>query len=290
MITCFPMKKLILMFVAFIAFATSGFSQEKGVFYEITGNGLESPSYLFGTIHIICENDFFLGKNVQDKVAAAQKLVLEIDLDDPNMMQVVFANINNPEGEKITDYLNEDQFKATQQFLLENAAVDISMMKSMRPFMLLSMLYPKMLECETKAYELELMKIAKENEMPVLGLELIEDQISVFENIPLEEQYKNLYDYVSDFEKGRREFKKLIETYSSKDIERMVEMVGESPEYKNYQDIMLDNRNLNWISPMKTMMEGGKMFFAVGAGHLGGEKGLINLLRKEGYTVTAIEE
>jgi len=284
------MKKLILVIVVFIAYATSGISQEKGLFYEITGNGLEAPSYLFGTIHIICENDFYLGKNVKERVAAAHKLVLEIDLDDPNIMQIVFANINNPSGEKITDYLDEDQFKATQQFLLENAAVDIGMMKSMRPFMLLSMLYPKMLECETKAYELELMKIAKENEMPVLGLESIEDQLSVFENIPLEEQYKNLYDYVSDFEKGRKEFKKLIETYNSKDIERMVEMVGESPEYKNYQDIMLDNRNHNWINPMKTLMAEGKMFFAVGAGHLGGEKGLLNLLRREGYSIKAIEE
>lgn len=284
------MRKLILMIGAFIAYVNFGICQEKGLFYEITGNGLESPSYLFGTIHIICEDDFYLGQNVQDKVIEAQKLVLEIDLDDPNMMQVVFANINNPSGEQITDYLDEDQFKATQQFLLENAAVDIGMMKSMRPFMLLSMLYPKMLECETKAYELELMKIAKENEMPVLGLESIEDQLLVFESIPLDEQYKNLYDYVSDFEKGRKEFKKLIETYSSKDIDRMVEMVSESPEYKNYQDIMLDNRNSNWISPMKSMMAEGKMFFAVGAGHLGGTKGLLNLLRKEGYNIKAIEE
>jgi len=284
------MRKVLLVIFAFFAYASSGICQEKGLFYEITGNGIESPSYLFGTIHIICEKDFFLGKNVQDKVVAARKLVLEIDLDDPNMMQVVFANINNPDGEQITDYLNDEQFQATQQFLLENAAIDIGMMKSMRPFMLLSMLYPKMLECETKAYELELMKIAKENEMPVLGLETIEDQLMVFENIPLSEQYKNLYDYVSDFEKGRKEFRKLIDTYSSKDIERMVEMVGESPEYKNYQDIMLDNRNVNWIEPMKTMMKDGKMFFAVGAGHLGGKKGLINLLREEGYTVRAIEE
>lgn len=284
------MRKLILMLGAFIAYVNFGFCQEKGLFYEITGNGLESPSYLFGTIHIICEDDFYLGQNVHDKVIEAQKLVLEIDLDDPNMMQVVFANINNPSGEKITDYLDEDQFQATQQFLLENAAVDIGMMKSMRPFMLLSMLYPKMLECETKAYELELMKIAKENEMPVLGLESIEDQLSVFESIPLDEQYKNLYDYVSDFEKGRKEFKKLIETYSSKDIERMVEMVGESPEYKNYQDIMLDNRNSKWIAPMKAMMEEGKMFFAVGAGHLGGEKGLLSLLKKEGYNISLLEE
>lgn len=284
------MRKLILIIGAFIACVNFGFCQEKGLFYEITGNGLESPSYLFGTIHIICEDDFYLGQNVQDKVVEAQKLVLEIDLDDPHMMQVVFANINNPSGEKITDYLDEDQFQTTQQFLLENAAVDIGMMKSMRPFMLLSMLYPKMLECETKAYELELMKIAKENEMPVLGLESIEDQLSVFENIPLDEQYKNLYDYVSDFEKGRKEFKKLIETYRSKDIERMVQMVGESPEYKNYQDIMLDNRNSKWITPMKSMMEEGKMFFAVGAGHLGGEKGLLNLLREEGYNINLLEE
>jgi len=255
-----------------------------------SGNGLEKPSYIFGTIHIICESDFHLGENVQQKLASSRKLVLEIDLDDPDMMQVVFANINNPSGEKITDFLDENQFEATREFILENAAIDIAMMKAMRPFMLLSMLYPKMLECETKAYEIELMHIAKENEMPVLGLESIEDQLSVFEKIPLNEQYKNLYDYVSDFEKGRKEFRELMATYASKDIEKMVEMVGESPEYKNYQDIMLDNRNMNWIAPMKAMMVEGNTFFAVGAGHLGGEKGVLNLLREEGFSVKPISE
>ncbi|KEO72862.1 TraB/GumN family protein [Anditalea andensis] len=284
------MKNIIVLLLAFIAYANVGFCQEKGLFYEISGNGLVAPSYLFGTIHLICEEDFYLGQQVLEKVKSSQNLVLEINLDDPNMMQVVFSNINNPSGEKITDYLNDDQFDATQAFLKENASVDINMMKSMRPFMLLSMLYPKILDCETKAYELELMKIAKQNEISIRGLESIEDQLAVFENIPLEEQYKNLYDYVLDFEKGRRDFLQLIETYRSKDIERMVEMVSESPEYKNYQGILLDDRNHNWLSPMMAMMKEGNMFFAVGAGHLGGENGMVNLLRKEGYTVTVLEE
>jgi uncharacterized protein len=284
------MKKTLLFLVAVFTFLTAGFGQENGVFYEISGNGLSQPSYLFGTIHIICEEDFEIGENLIQKLEKSQSLVLEIDLDDPKLMQVVFANMNNPEGEVITDYLDEGQFEATREFLLENAAVDIGMMKSMRPFMLLSMLYPKMLECETKAFEIELMKIAKENELRVHGLETIEDQLEVFENIPLEDQYKNLYDYISDFEKGRQEFRKLINTYKSKDIEQMVDIIADIPEYKNYQDLMLNNRNLNWISPMKQYMQDGTMFFAVGAGHLGGEKGLVKLLEKEGYLVKAIVE
>ncbi|WP_143962403.1 TraB/GumN family protein [Litoribacter populi] len=284
------MKKNLLLFLATFAIVFTSLAQDKGLLYEISGNGLEKSSYLFGTIHIICEEDFELSDQVVQKVAESQSLVLEIDLDDPSMMQIVFANINNPDGEKITDFLDDEEFIATKDFLLENAAVDISMMKSMRPFMLLSMLYPKMLECETKAYEIELMQIAKENERTVEGLETIQDQLSVFEHIPLEEQYKNLYDYVSDFEKGRREFRKLIDTYKTKDVNKMVEIVGESPEYKNYQDVMLHNRNKNWIEPMKSFMEEGQKFFAVGAGHLGGELGLLNLLRNEGYTVTVIEE
>ncbi|MEX0883326.1 MAG: TraB/GumN family protein, partial [Cyclobacteriaceae bacterium] len=69
----------------------------------------------------------------------------------------------------------------------------------------------------------------------------------------------------------------------------LVEMVSQSPEYREYQDILLDERNKNWMAPMQSMMRDGSMFFAVGAGHLGGETGLINLLKQKGYTLQRLD-
>ncbi len=260
-------------------------AQDKGVFWEISGPGLSKPSYLFGTIHLICEQDYKLSQEVADKLKDSEALIMEVDMDDPSLALSMLSKMQNDEGESITDYLSEEEYQATRRKLKERTGVDLDMLKQMRPFMLMSLIYPNLLECEIKSYENELMKLAKSQRLDIRGLESVDDQLSVFDQIPLEEQYRSFFEYAENLEKGRREFRKLIATYLKEDIELLVKMVSESPEYKAYQDILLDKRNQNWIAPMEALMKEGTMFFAVGAGHLGGEKGLLRLLEKKGYNL-----
>jgi uncharacterized protein len=269
----------------FLLLSMSLHSQDKGVFWEISGPGLSKPSYLFGTIHLICEQDFKLSKEVEEKLKDSEALIMEVDMDDPALALSMLAKMQNEEGESITDYLTEKEYQAIRQKLIERTGVDLDMLKNMRPFMLMSLIYPNLLECEIKSYENELMKLAKSQQLEIRGLESVDDQLSVFDQIPLEEQYRSFFEYAENLDKGRQEFRKLIATYLREDIELLVKMVSESPEYKAYQDILLDKRNQNWISPMEELMNEGSMFFAVGAGHLGGEKGLLKLLKQEGYTL-----
>ena len=79
--------------------------------------------------------------------------------------------------------------------------------------------------------------------------------------------------------------------YKSQDIEAMSRMLGSSDEtdLAKYESMLITTRNSNWIPIMKKMMQEKVTFFAVGAGHLGGEKGVVNLLRKAGYKVTALK-
>ncbi|MBD3626699.1 TraB/GumN family protein [Cyclobacterium sp.] len=259
--------------------------QEKGVFWKISGNGLSTSSYLFGTIHLICEQDFAMSERVSDKLAQSNALVLEIDMDDPSLQMAMMANIYNEDGQKITDFLSEEEYQEIRTFLKERTGMDMDMLKTMRPMVLMSLIYPNLLECETKAFESELMALAKTNDMEIVGLESVNDQLSLFDLIPLKEQYRSFYTYADNIEKGKREFKKLIASYKEEDILALLELVSESPEYKDYQEVLLDQRNLNWIDPMATMMKKGSMFFAVGAGHLAGDTGLIQLLKKKGYSL-----
>lgn len=264
-------------------------AQEQGVFWKISGNGLSRPSYLFGTIHLICEDEFRLGKQLELKLKESKTLILEVDMDDPSLALSMMAKMHNEGGETITDFLTEEEYEQTRSLLMERTGMDIAMLKNMRPFMLMSLIYPNLLECETKSYENELMRIAKSNKMEILGLESVDDQLSIFDQIPLADQYRSFYEYAGDLDKGRQEFKALIRAYSREEIGQLVQMVADSPEYRDYQDILLDNRNQNWIDPMGELMKKGPVFFAVGAGHLGGEQGLIQLLKYEGYKVTRIE-
>lgn len=279
------LKKLIIVAGIFLIGSLSAIGQEEGVFWKISGNGLTKSSYLFGTIHLICEQDFLMSERVSNKLAQANALVLEIDMDDPSLQMTMMANIYNEEGQKITDFLSEEEYQEIRTFLKERTGMDMDMLKTMRPMVLMSLIYPNLLECETKAFEKELMDLAKARDIEIIGLESVNDQLSLFELIPLEEQYRSFYTYADNLEKGKKEFKKLIESYKEEDISALLQLVSESPEYKDYQEVLLDQRNLNWIDPMALMMKKGSMFFAVGAGHLAGDSGLIQLLKKEGYSV-----
>jgi len=279
------LKKLIFVAGIFLIGSFSAIGQEEGVFWKISGNGLTNSSYLFGTIHLICEQDYLMSERVSNKLAQANALVLEIDMDDPSLQMTMMANIYNEDGQKITDFLSEEEYQEIRTFLKERTGMDMDMLKTMRPMVLMSLIYPNLLECETKAFEKELMDLAKAKDIEIMGLESVNDQLSLFELIPLEEQYRSFYTYADNLEKGKKEFKKLIESYKEEDISALLQLVSESPEYKDYQEVLLDQRNLNWIDPMALMMKKGSMFFAVGAGHLAGDSGLIQLLKKEGYSV-----
>ena len=90
---------------------------------------------------------------------------------------------------------------------------------------------------------------------------------------------------------GNSEFAKMVEMYKSQDIESMSQMMsGDDTEgLGQYESMLITTRNLNWIPLMAKSMKEKQTFFAVGAGHLGGKKGVVNLLRKEGYTVKPLK-
>jgi hypothetical protein len=267
---------------------TSYGQEEKGVFWEITGENIAEPSYLFGTIHLICEEDFSLSEQVTDKLYASETLVLEIDMDDPGLQIEMMNNIYNKEGQQITDFLTKEEYMKLRTFLKERTGMDLDMLKKMRPMVLMSLIYNNLLACETRSFENELMKLAKAKEIELVGMETVEDQLSLFDIIPLRDQYRTFYTYTSDLEKGQREFRKLIMTYKDENILELLKMVKESPEYKEYEDFFLSDRNNNWIGSMRNIMKDGAAFFAVGAGHLAGPDGLISLLKKEGYKMKRI--
>ena len=114
--------------------------------------------------------------------------------------------------------------------------------------------------------------------------------MQIFEDIPYEDQVADLLRTAKDnLEYDKNTFAKMLEIYKNEDITTMVEMMDDknSVAVSKHQDKLLHNRNKNWISKIEEYAKEQPTFFGVGAGHLAGDNGVINLLREAGFTVTA---
>ena len=287
------MKQFIIAVSFFISI--SSYTQEKklenSTLWKIEGKDLESPSYLFGTIHITCEAT--LDEEVKRALQETKQLVLEIDMDDPEMQKKMVIGMNMKDGKKLRDLVSEKELALIDTLFTNEMGMSVKMFQTVKPGLLYAMFLPKMLDCNSNSYEAVLMNNAKDNEEEILGLETVKDQMNIFEIIPYEEQVKNLVKTAKDgLQKDKEMLKELQEVYQNEDISGLLELMNDE-EYnplKDYDDVMLSDRNENWIPKIIEFANDKPTFFGVGAGHLAGEKGVINLLRAKGYTVTPVME
>jgi len=283
------MKKIVLLLCSLFLGVAFGQKSENSLLWKISGNGLKEPSYLFGTIHITC--DATLSEKVKTALDKTQQLCLELDMDDPNLQVEMMNSMMMQNGVTMKSLAKPEDFKAVDTFLTTNLGFSAEMLNPVKPFMVSAMLYPKMLNCETQSVEAELIKIAKAQNEEVIGLETVGEQLAVFDAIPYQAQMNELVITAKDnMQRDKTELTEMMAIYKSENVEAMVTLTEKSPNAmtSKYGDVLLKNRNQNWISRMTTIAKNKPTFFGVGAAHLGGKEGVIALLRKAGFTVEAV--
>ena len=256
--------------------------------WQVSGNDLKAPSYLFGTFHLMCKDDIKFSEQLKSALDASDKVYMEMDMDDPSTMLSGLLYMNMKGGKKLKDLYTAAEYKKIESYFSDSLRMPMMLFQSMKPYFLVAMLYPKMMNCtNASGIEEELMKIAKEDKKEIKGLETMQFQASVFDSIPYEWQAKELLKNIDSFAQYKIEFDSMLAEYKSQRLAEMETLVTKSEfgSDKGYEDLLLNNRNKNWVAQLKEIMKKESVFVAVGAGHLVGEKGLLNILKKEGYTV-----
>ena len=268
-----------------------GQKEDKSLLYEISGNGLSQPSYLYGTIHLICKDDFVMSEITKQKFSETQQVYLEIDMDDPKMMPDMMKSMYMTDGSTIKGLLSETDYQKVSQFFKDTLKMNIGTMDKMKPFVLSSLSVTKLLSCPTQSYEETFMKMAKAENKEILGLETIQDQFGAMDKMGMKKQADlMLVKLVEDWNEGKETFKHMIADYKNQDVEALLEDMEKSKSSSDeFQQDLLVNRNQNWIPKIQQISKEKPTFFAVGAGHLGGKKGVIALLREAGFTVKAVK-
>lgn len=285
------MKRLPLLLVSLLICAL-GYSQPntKGsLLFEVSGKGLTSPSYLFGTFHIMCKDQFSISPILESKIIEANQFYGELDMDDPTLQTMLMQKISMND-KSIESMMDSSSFKAFDEAFKKITGIPASQLNHYKPFFHLSLLTIKAIPCSNFVQpETELMQIAKKNGKDILGLETVEEQMNAIDAQPLDSQIVSLQKMLFNFDSTKQIMQEMIAVYKKNDAELLYEYVQKQGTDGINEEALLVNRNKNWIPKLKKIMQEKSSFIAVGGAHLGGRTGVLALLKKEGYQIKAVK-
>ena len=274
------------------------------ILWKISGKDLAKPSYILGTHHLapisIVDSiaDFKQTLNTVEQVYG--ELVME-EMKDPSNLQKMQQAIVLPNDTTLSTLLSPAQCDSVAVIIKELMGVDLKMVEKMKPAFLTSQLAVIFAMKSIKGFNPQqqldgwVQDEAKKQDKKIGSLETMDMQIDIlFNSQSLQRQAEQLYATVTHTVESAELAKKMTDAYMNQNLELLEATMNEElgndcdalPEEK---ELLIYNRNENWIKLMPGIMQERSTLFAVGAGHLLGKRGVLNLLKEQGYTVNPVE-
>ena len=301
------MRKALLLAAALFVSLTYAQAQ---ILYRISGNGLESPSYIVGTFHLAPSSFADSIPGLAKAIESTNQVCGELDMMDafkPENAARLLKSQMLPEDVTLSSLFTPEQLGRLNAVLLDVMGTNLedeafaAQMEKMTPVALSTSLTLAAYSKETGSFNpMDLIDnyfqmLALQNGKAVKGFETVDFQMEVLYGAPLEKQVNDLMCLVDHFDNANEMVNLITTAYFSQDLKRIEEALeqeskddcGSSPED---EDILINNRNSNWVEMMPKMMTEQPTLFVVGAAHLCGEHGVLQLLEKAGYTVEGVKE
>lgn len=302
------MKKIVMTMAACVVAAVSINAQ---LLYKISGNDLEKPSYIIGTHHLA--NVGFVEKinGVKEALTETEQVYGELKWDvmaNPDSLKAMQERMMLPEGQTLKTILTPEQYKRLDAFMtakmgagMSNPMVEAQMgkltpMALVTQFQVLLFLMNHMGEFDpSSTFDQYFQAQAQKNNLPCGGLETMSFQAQVlYGSTPMERQVEQLMCLIDNEQFNVQMLEEMTKAFYAQDLDALKKAMdvklGTSCDSKPEEEAaLIDNRNADWLSKMPAIMKQAPTFFAVGAGHLPGEKGVLQLLRNAGYTVEGVK-
>lgn len=298
------MKKTLTFIIALLAAS----SMNAQILYKITGKDAKGASYIIGTYHLADASFTEKIPGLQAALAETEQVYGEVNMENimqPASSQKMTAAMMLPEGQTLKTVLTPEQFGKVSAFAKELMGVGLD---NDMVFSQLGKMSPRALA--TQFTLLLFMKNsttpfnpangldnffqmqAKQNNKPIGGLETIDFQIeTLYKSTPIERQVEELICLVDNKEYNLMMVQEITKAFYAQDLQAIKKAADEklnnscdsTPEE---EETLIYGRNDNWMKLMPSIMAEKPTFFAVGALHLVGERGMLAQLQKAGYTVT----
>lgn len=257
--------------------------------WEISGNGLKEPSFFYGTMHIMCSQDAKISKNFNAVLQNINQVYFEIDMDD---MMELFGTLQYMDMRKdttLSDLLTKaEEAKIENYFATHASMLPYEKLKHYKPMLIGSLIEENIFPCDKKSgMEETIMDAIYPLHYEIKGLETGQFQASIFDSIPYQLQAKQLVQSIDSVGKQKASGTDLLDAYKMQDLTKIEKLMNsESSDVpKAFEAMLLQNRNKRWVVQFDTIATKKATLFAVGAAHLVGKEGVLNLLKEKGYTI-----
>jgi uncharacterized protein YbaP (TraB family) len=280
------MKRLL---ITLMLLFTAGAGLNAQLLYRISGKDLKQDSYLFGTIHIMPKDNFQVSPQVMDAIKTSTTIAMEIDMNISLSDQMELIKLSTlPEGKTLKDFMTDTAYGKLKSYCMDSVGwneAKFNRFSILKPIFFSSLVLQEKMG-KQKSFEEEFKKIGKKQGKRLMGLETMKYQMETMDRISIENQVKYL-----DSLSSMAEFNELFALYQKEDISALHAYISrETASIPDFNHWFLDVRNTNWIPVIEKQIAAEPTFIAVGAGHLGGPAGVIELLRNQGYTVSGISK
>lgn len=291
-------------FIGAILFICVAISANAQLLWKVTGNGLDAPSYIMGTHHLAPFSIMDSIAGLRQAMRETQQVYGELkmsELESPSTMQLMQKSMMIDSDTTLTTLFSPEDYATVNKFCKENMMMDLSMAPKLKPAYLLNnvvvMAYVKHVGKFNPQEQLDtfFQSQASKNGKKVDGLESPEFQFNLlFNGASLQRQAQLLMCTLHNIDSEVENIKKLTDAYMRQDLRTMLEISeqrkgNQCDPLPGEEDAMIFNRNKAWAEKLPAILKAAPTFVAVGALHLPGEKGLLNLLKKQGYTVEPVK-
>jgi uncharacterized protein len=262
--------------------------------WEIKGKGLSQPSYIYGTVHSFDSKAFRYVSQLAPKIAASDIFAMEmiLDMQSQNLMDLMQYAIM-PGDTTISMLLEPADYDRLSQYMTDSVGLPMMMLGKMKPFFLMAMMTEQSSPQDAARFlDDSLSQIAKLAKKKVIGIETMKEQLSAIDQITLREQATMLMQEVDSAltSSSTKQMDEFMELYATGSLDSLHTQYQEHEFSNTFQLALVTDRNHRMADRIEAYLtDKMRMFVAVGALHLPGEEGVINLLRKKGFSVTPVK-
>ena len=266
--------------------------EQRGLVYAVQSD--QVTLYLAGSIHVLREEDYPLPAVLSEVYRKSDALIMELDLDDLDPLEstaLIRSLAMAPGGSSLRSLMGDASFNRSRESALA-LGIDLERYAAVRPWFAALMVLEWSLRHAGYSPEIgveqHFLRQAIADNKPVEGLETMEQQLNIFASLSDADQGMFLEKTLAELDQLTGEIEKLLEAWKTGD-ERALELLllDSFDEYPELFDELVDQRNLAWERQLTEILRHGKQDYMVivGALHLLGEHGVIELLRKRGFKI-----
>ena len=291
------MKKIIFLLIFVLSFLSQANAQ---LLWKIDKKGVSKPSYLFGTHHLIPVSFLYTIPGLFKAFNECDVVIGEMVLNNIDATEKIQQAALLPKDSTMSTIMSEENYSLVDHELRATLGLGLKEMSMLNPSFIRTMYELEIYNKTTGSSEEDMLSdsyfqmAGEQKGKKIVGLEDIDKQIDILlGNKDLRREAQLLAETVRNKEEIVEGLITLNELYKAGEIEKLVELAKVQENFTDMTDeeyaIMVDNRNFAWVEILPDYINQSPCFIAVGALHLGGENGLINLLKKQGYKITPVK-